>query len=103
MKNDSRVTDQDLGIRFYYAAYPKEQDWNIMSGTPIGTEYAQRHTLVLVPTMKQEDENGDRLYDFNPLSTSGSGEFLAMASARNSACRRYYLPESWFLILPSNY
>ncbi|GAA4158024.1 hypothetical protein GCM10022217_18740 [Chryseobacterium ginsenosidimutans] len=85
LKNNPNVTDQDLGIRFYYAAYPTVDNWSIMENTPIGTEYAERHTLVLVPTMKQEDENGEMLsYDFNPLSTSGEGEFLAMASARDS-------------------
>ncbi|WP_415325421.1 hypothetical protein [Chryseobacterium sp. MMS23-Vi53] len=85
-KNAPHVTDQDLGIRFYYAAYPKADEWDIMNGTPIGTECAERHTLVLVPTMKADDGEGNMLpYDFNPLSTSGEGEMLAMASARNAA------------------
>ncbi len=84
-KNNPNTTDEDLGIRFYYAAYPKKDDWDIMRDTPIGAEYAERHTLVLVPTMKQEDENGDMLsYDFNPLSASDQGGVLAMASARNA-------------------
>jgi hypothetical protein len=84
LKTSPNVTDQDLGIRFYYAAYPKAADWDIMANTSIGTEYAEKHTLVLVPTMKIEDEEGEMLsYDFNPLSTSGEGEFLAMASAKN--------------------
>ncbi|GAA5094092.1 hypothetical protein GCM10023210_25440 [Chryseobacterium ginsengisoli] len=84
-KTNPNVTDQDLGIRFYYAAYPKEDNWDIMNDTPIGKEYAERHTLVLVPTMKEQDENGEMLsYDFNPMSsTSNNGEILAMASARN--------------------
>ena len=85
LKNNPNVTDQDLGIRFYYAAYPTVNNWSIMANTPIGTEYAEKHTLVLVPTMKTEDEEGEMLsYDFNPLSTTGEGEFLAMASARTS-------------------
>ena len=84
-KNSPNTTDKDLGIRFYYAAYPKKEDWGIMNGTPIGTEYAERHTLVLVPTMKADDGQGNMLpYDFNPLSTTGEGELLAMASAKNS-------------------
>ena len=56
-----------------------------MKDTPIEAEYAERHTLVMVPTMKADDGEGNMLpYDFNPLSTSGEGELLAMASARNS-------------------
>ncbi|SEW38694.1 hypothetical protein SAMN05421841_2496 [Chryseobacterium wanjuense] len=80
-KTNPGIADEDLGIRFYYAAYPKATDWEIMSGTPIGVEYAEKHTLVMVPTMKMEDEEGEMLpYDFNPLSSGSEGEFLAMAS-----------------------
>ncbi|SDQ30720.1 hypothetical protein SAMN05421664_1071 [Chryseobacterium soldanellicola] len=82
-KNNPAVTDQDLGIRFYYAAYPKATDWAIMADTPIGVEYAEKHTLVMVPTMKMEDEGGQMLsYDFNPLENDS--KILAMASSKNS-------------------
>jgi hypothetical protein len=101
LKNNPNVTDQDLGIRFYYAAYPTVDNWSIMENTPIGTEYAERHTLVLVPTMKQEDENGEMLsYDFNPLSTSGEGEFLAMASARNSGLQGDVISQNHGNLIP---
>ncbi|MDQ0591709.1 hypothetical protein QFZ37_000078 [Chryseobacterium ginsenosidimutans] len=84
-KSNPTITDKDLGIRFYYAAYPKAADWSIMANTPIGIGYAEKHTLVMVPTMKMEDETGELLsYDFNPLSTSGKGEFLAMATNKTS-------------------
>ncbi|MDR6406487.1 MULTISPECIES: hypothetical protein [Chryseobacterium] len=83
-KSNPTVTGEDLGIRFYYAAYPKTTDWEIMADTPIGVEYAQKHTLVMIPTMKMEDEEGEILpYDFNPLGSGNSGEVLAMASSRN--------------------
>jgi len=82
-KTNPTVTDQDLGIRFYYAAYPKAADWSIMANTPIGVEYAEKHTLVMVPTMKMEDEEGEMLsYDFNPLESENT--MLAMASNKNS-------------------
>jgi hypothetical protein len=82
-KTDPTVTDQDLGIRFYYAAYPKVADWSIMADTPIGIEYAEKHTLVMVPTMKMEDETGEMLsYDFNPLGSDS--KMIAMASSKNS-------------------
>ena len=87
-KNAPNATDQDLGIRFYYAAYPKKEDWDIMKDTPIEAEYAERHTLVMVPTLKADDGEGNMLpYDFNPLSTTGEGELLAMASVRNGELR----------------
>ncbi len=75
------TTAEDLGIRFYYAAYPKATDWDIMADTPIGQEYAERHTLVMVPTIKRADEHGESLcYDFSPINSgSNSGEILAMA------------------------
>lgn len=83
-KNNLEVTEEDLGIRFYYAAYPTTENWSVMANTPIGTEYAERHTLVMIPTLKKEDENGDLLsYDFNPLEGS-EGEFMAMASNKKS-------------------
>ncbi|MDQ1163551.1 hypothetical protein QE422_003919 [Chryseobacterium sp. SORGH_AS 447] len=86
-KTHPKATPEDLGIRFYYAAYPKTADWDIMAGTPIGQEYAERHTLVMVPTVKREDENGESLcYDFSPInaSTANTGEMIAMASARGT-------------------
>ncbi len=72
------VSEEDLGIRFYYAAYPKAEDWAIMESHPVELEYAERHTLVMIPTLKKADENGEMLnYDFCPLN---AGSSLAMAS-----------------------
>jgi hypothetical protein len=103
LKNNPNVTDQDLGIRFYYAAYPTVNNWSIMVNTPIGTEYAEKHTLVLVPTMKMEDEQGEMLsYDFNPLSTTGEGEFLAMASARTSGLQGNVISQNHGTLNPPN-
>ncbi|UZT96880.1 hypothetical protein ODZ84_16885 [Chryseobacterium fluminis] len=77
-KNNPDITEEDLGIRFYYAAYPTTANWSTMANTPVGTNYAERHTLVMIPTLKKPDENGDLLnYDFNPLESS-EGEFLAL-------------------------
>jgi hypothetical protein len=81
--NNPGANLEDLGIRFYYAAYPNLESWDIMNGTQIGREYAEKHTLVLVPTIKKQDENGEMLsYDFNPMNSDG--QMLAMASARNA-------------------
>jgi len=58
-----------LGIRFYYAAYPKESEWgNLENEKAIGKDYAQKHTLVMIPTLKKKISQGSNLdYDFNPL------------------------------------
>lgn len=57
---DPEVRTEDLGIRFYYAAYPEEPQ------EPIPADYARRHTLIMVPTKKKDDLN----YDFNPYEDS---------------------------------
>lgn len=83
--NNPETNPEDLGIRFYYAAYPNLENWDVMNNTPIGREYAEKHTLVMIPTIKRQDENGEMLsYDFNPLASSGDGKVLAMASAKNA-------------------
>lgn len=70
-KVDTNITQNDLGVRFYYAAYPELQNWDMMENMPIGQEYAGKHTLVMVPTLKQENQEGKVLdYDFNPLDSS---------------------------------
>jgi len=66
-------SERDLGIRFYYASYPSNADWNIMESHPVPMEYAGKHTLVMVPTSKGPNENGEICdYDFNSVSTDGS-------------------------------
>ncbi|WP_419868880.1 hypothetical protein [Chryseobacterium sp. CT-SW4] len=63
---DPSITDKDLGLRFYYAAYPKAENWDIMEGQSIGKEYAGKHTLVMIPTIKRENLN----FDFDPLNSA---------------------------------
>ncbi|WP_333597946.1 hypothetical protein [Chryseobacterium flavum] len=89
MENEARkvnpnCTEDDLGIRFYYAAYPKTESWEIMKTHPVPEEYAEKHTLVLIPTMKKENETGETLhYDFNPLYNEQT-----MALALNSRSKK---------------
>jgi len=69
-KVDSRIADGALGVRFYYAAYPKESEWGAFENE-IGKDYAQKHTLIMIPTLKKKASNGSYLdYDFNPLDRS---------------------------------
>lgn len=58
---DPNVQSNDLGIRFYYAAYPENP------AQPIPSSYAKRHTLVMIPTKEEEGLN----YDFNPFQEEG--------------------------------
>ncbi|MGU3377221.1 hypothetical protein [Chryseobacterium sp. M5A1_1a] len=68
-KINPECSEEDLGIRFYYAAYPKVENWDIMENHPVPQEYAERHTLVMIPTLKKESEEGEKLdYDFNSLT-----------------------------------
>ncbi|EJL68022.1 hypothetical protein [Chryseobacterium populi] len=79
------TTENDLGIRFYYAAYPKLENWDIMESHPVPTEYAEKHTLIMIPTLKSENEEGELLdYDFNPLSAV-NGQMSAMAFKSSNA------------------
>ncbi|WP_051691674.1 hypothetical protein [Pedobacter borealis] len=68
-KVDPRIVDGSLGIRFYYAAYPKDNEWNgFEEEKSIGKNYAQKHTLVMIPTLKKKSSDGSyQDYDFNPL------------------------------------
>lgn len=72
---DPEVQTVDLGIRFYYAAYPEEPE------EPISNDYARRHTFIMIPTKKQDDLN----YDFNPFETDSETDTqtaLALTSKR---------------------
>ncbi|ASW74843.1 hypothetical protein IQ37_17400 [Chryseobacterium piperi] len=80
-KNNPSVTEKDMGIRFYYAAYPKAENWDMMKNHPIPKEYAEKHTLVMVPTLKKEDGNGKLLdFDFNVLTCNGKPLAVALKS-----------------------
>lgn len=90
---DPSLTENNLGIRFHYAAYPRAENWDEMENTPISQDYAGKHTLVMVPTLKIANENGELLnYDFNPMDpstysiTENRGtETMAMASRMTKA------------------
>ncbi|PWN63042.1 hypothetical protein C1631_022410 [Chryseobacterium phosphatilyticum] len=73
------ASEEDLGIRFYYAAYPKNENWNIMESHIVPQEYAERHTLVLIPTLKKTSGKGETLdYDFNALQSTDESTALAL-------------------------
>jgi len=76
-KIDPQVQDSELGIRFYYASYSENPP------STISADYAKMHTIIMIPTKKQNDLN----YDFNPF---GEEEALAsrpsLALAQNHGC-----------------
>ncbi|MDQ0066226.1 hypothetical protein [Chryseobacterium lathyri] len=97
-KANPDVSEEDLGIRFYYASYPKAEDWAMMENHPVEKEYAERHTLVMVPTLKKADETGEMLnYDFCP---SNSGSILAMGSKTGKSAGAETLAENHGTLSP---
>ena len=75
VENESRkvnpnISEKDLGIRFYYAAYPEERDWD-ENFRSVRKDYAERHTLIMIPTLNKKGDHGELMgYDFNPLDRS---------------------------------
>ncbi len=70
-KVDRGIAEERLGLRFYYAAYPKVDNWDIFRNLSISKELAEKHTLIMVPTLKIKDSLGNYLdYDFNPLDAT---------------------------------
>lgn len=67
-KIDPSIPASKLGIRFYNAAYPSAKDWDDPS---IPTSYAEKHTLIMIPTLLRRGASGKYLnYDFNPIDQS---------------------------------
>ncbi|RQO33129.1 hypothetical protein DBR39_23325 [Chryseobacterium sp. KBW03] len=80
-KVNPATSEADLGIRFYYATYPKQENWSMMDSHPVPVEYAGRHTLVMIPTVKKASETGELVdFDFNPFQTNGENSNLALNS-----------------------
>jgi len=84
------TSEADLGIRFYYASYPKTENWDIMTSHPVPQEYAEKHTLVLIPTIKKTNDNGDSYNsDFNTLQADGENKVFGLSAAKSAAYRRH--------------
>ena len=85
LKINPECTQEDLGIRFYYAAYPKIENWDIMESHPVPQEYSERHTLVMVPTLKKETEEGEiSHFDFHSLQPKNGKIANLSLSAKGS-------------------
>lgn len=72
-KRNPSVDEKDLGIRFYYAAYP--EDLSAPDFNSVNKNYAKKHTLIMIPTLSRLDETGNYMdFDFNPLDESTYAE-----------------------------
>ncbi|UKB79088.1 hypothetical protein [Chryseobacterium sp. MEBOG07] len=82
-KVNPATSEANLGIRFYYATYPKQEDWSMMDSHPVPVQYAGKHTLVMIPTLKKASDAGELIdFDFNPFQANGENSNLAL-NARN--------------------
>lgn len=60
---------ENIGVRFYYTAYPELKDWEdelFDELKPVPLDYTKLHTLVAVPTM----EIAGVCYDFDPFDVN---------------------------------
>jgi len=67
-KNNSEIVDKLLGVRIYYVSYA-DSEYNkdsIGLKRPDYKDYAHKHTLLMVPTVKSNGID----YDFNPMDTT---------------------------------
>lgn len=64
---DPNISTEDLGVHFYFGAYSQETPENIPDN------YAQRHTLVMVPTKT----NQGIIHDYNPYAESIPSKWMA--------------------------
>jgi hypothetical protein len=74
MRNNGITSSNNVGLRIYYAAYPAKGLWNSTGyeplrgflGNTVTEQYENRHTVVIVPTLKMGANNDNT--DFNPAN-----------------------------------
>jgi hypothetical protein len=77
-KNAVPTSSNKLGVRIYYASYPKKDEMSKFSdlkdfmSDPLKSNYGNLHTLVMIPTINTADGN----VDFNPLDADTYSEGL---------------------------
>ncbi|HSD07292.1 hypothetical protein [Flavobacterium sp.] len=68
-KVNAKIEEEQLGVRCYYAAYPIDKE--NLDAEFRKEEFARRHTIIMIPTLKLKNDQGVYLdYDFNPLDPS---------------------------------
>ncbi|WP_156133122.1 hypothetical protein [Lacinutrix sp. Hel_I_90] len=72
-QNTNVIAKPKLGLRIHYSRYPEFKTWkdhsdlNDLAQDPLGKQYGERHTLVIIPTIKRKDGKN---VNFNPLDTT---------------------------------
>ena len=69
-KSNGRISPEDLGLRIYFARYPGQEEWGTnydgtlayFNNSDETKQYAKKHTLIMVPTIKGDVDH----IDFNP-------------------------------------
>jgi hypothetical protein len=81
LTKDTKIKNENLGVRIYYAAYPDNVKMRAMASSQTDPNfsynpaYEKHHTLVMIPTISDgEGEN----YDFNPLDVNTFNGFVNM-------------------------
>lgn len=80
-KNATQARNKELGVRIYYAAYPKNDKMRDLAATQTDPNfsynpaYEKKHTLVMIPTIQGADREN---YDFNPLDVNSYIGFTNM-------------------------
>lgn len=75
--DNPELTDADLGVRMYFGAYPD----NLPDGI-VPEEYKKRHTLVMIPTKKENTEDGETYnQDFHSEGSSATARFALSTQA----------------------
>lgn len=87
-KNYNESRDKKIGVRIYYAAYPKNAEMKRMAESQedqnftFNPAYENLHTLVMIPTISGTDGEN---YDFNPLDVASYNGFVNMENKAKDA------------------
>ncbi|MCU7615506.1 hypothetical protein N0B16_13800 [Chryseobacterium sp. GMJ5] len=108
---NSEITEHDLGIRLYFAAYPQGQEWTDMKtqdpdfflNNPLTDDYAGKQTLIMIPTLKMADDKENVYdYDFNPLDETTFSQRQGGHSASTASAVETMALNHGSLIPPAN-
>lgn len=68
VKNEDPTNTNELGLRLYYAAYPRKEDMRGKTDlNDVDEDYEYRHTVVMIPTIFNSLAGN---VDFNPLDVA---------------------------------
>lgn len=95
--NKPNNTDE-LGLRFYYAAYPSDMARRD-DLTDVDPTYMNRHTVVLIPTIFNKNVGH---VDFNPVDTTTYNGYISQTKQLNSEIFPYQVANYTPMALTNN-